>query len=76
MVTIPMFKEVILISFYCENCGYKNSEVQFGGKISDFATKLTLKVTSMEDFRRDCVKSEHCTIIIPELDLEIPSTKK
>lgn len=30
----------------------------------------------MEDFKRDCVKSEHCTIKIPELELEIPSTKK
>jgi zinc finger protein len=31
--TIPMFKEVILSSFSCEHCGYKNTEVQFGGKL-------------------------------------------
>ena len=24
---IPMFKEIILSSFYCDNCGLKNTEV-------------------------------------------------
>jgi len=24
---IPMFKEIILSSFYCDECGFKNSEV-------------------------------------------------
>ena len=34
---IPMFKEIILSSFICEHedCGFRNNEVQFGGKLSD-----------------------------------------
>lgn len=32
-----MFKELIVTSFYCEECGNKNSEVQFGGKLGDYA---------------------------------------
>jgi len=24
---IPMFREIILSSFYCEDCGFKNTEV-------------------------------------------------
>ncbi|KAL4463403.1 hypothetical protein ABPG72_017124 [Tetrahymena utriculariae] len=76
LTRIPMFKEVILISFYCQNCGFKNTEVTFGGKINDYATKIDLKVVNFNDFKRDCVKSEHCTIRIPELDFEIPSTRK
>lgn len=76
MTKIPMFKEVILISFYCEHCGYKNSEVTFGGKLNDYASKISLNVIKANDFKRDCVRSEHCTIIIPEFDLEIPASKK
>ncbi|EGR28690.1 zinc finger protein 259, putative [Ichthyophthirius multifiliis] len=76
MVTIPMFKQIILMSFCCETCGYRNSEVQFGGKLNDYASRITLKVKDISDFKRDCVKSEHCTIRISELDLEIPSSGK
>lgn len=76
LTKIPMFKEVILISFYCSHCGYKNAEVTFGGKINEYATKIELKVIKFDDFKRDCVKSEHCSIRIPELDFEIPSSKK
>ena len=41
---IPMFKEVILSSFYCDHCGFKNTEVQFGGKLSDTGVSYVLKV--------------------------------
>ena len=38
---IPMFKEIILSSFACEHedCGFRNNEVQFGGKLSDYGCK-------------------------------------
>ena len=38
---IPMFKEIILSSFICEHedCGFRNNEVQFGGKLSDTGCK-------------------------------------
>ena len=32
MAKIPFFKEMILTSFRCEHCGYRNNEVQSGGK--------------------------------------------
>lgn len=73
MTKIPMFKEIILISFYCEHCGFKNSEASFGGKINDYATEIELKVIKLDDFKRDCIRSEHCSISIPELDFHIPS---
>jgi zinc finger protein len=49
---IPMFKEVIISSFVCEECGYKNSEVQFGGKIADFGIRYTLNVINEENMNR------------------------
>lgn len=42
---IPMFKEIILSSFSCEECGFRNNEVQFGGKLGDYGCKYKLVVT-------------------------------
>ena len=73
MTKIPMFREIILISFYCENCGLKNNEVQFGGKLNEHSIIYYLKCLKMDDFKRDVIKSEHATIKIPELEFEIPA---
>lgn len=69
---IPMFKEIILSSFYCDECGYKNTEVQFGGKLSDNGVKYEYKVIDAASMNRSIVKSEYATIRIPEIDFEIP----
>jgi zinc finger protein len=69
---IPMFKEIIISSFYCDECGHKNTEVQFSGKISDQGIKYTLTVNDAAAINRSVVKSEFATIRIPELDFEIP----
>lgn len=43
-----MFKELVVTSFYCEECGNKNTNVEFGGKISDFAVNISLNCTKMD----------------------------
>lgn len=70
---IPFFKEIIVSSFQCEECGFRNNEVSFGGQIADFGVKYELKVVNAVHMNRNVVKSEHATIRIPELDLEIPA---
>lgn len=72
LTTIPFFREIIVSSFECPHCGYKNSSVQYGGVIQDRGYKITLKVTNAKDMNRTVVKSETATIYIPELELEIP----
>ena len=71
---IPMFKEIILSSFICEHedCGFRNNEVQFGGKLADYGCKYQLAVIDEDGLNRSVVKSEFATIRIPELDFEIP----
>lgn len=59
-------------SFECGECGWKNTEVQFGGKLADFGIKYECKVVNPVHMNRSVVKSEYATIRIPELDLEIP----
>lgn len=68
--TIPYFKEIIISSFKCSECGYKTTDVKGGGGISDKAMKLTLKVNSWKDLNRDIFKSETASIKIPEIEFE------
>lgn len=69
---IPMFKEIIISAFNCEHCGNRNTEVQFGGKLADFAVEFTLDAQKPEDLNRSVVKSEYATVGFPDIDFEIP----
>ncbi len=55
-IDIPHFKEVIIMSTNCDDCGYKNNEVKVGGAVSMHGKKITLKVTEKEDLSRDVLK--------------------
>ena len=68
---IPHFKEVIIMSLYCESCGYRSNEVKGGGAIPAFGTKITLQVNSPQDLEREVLKSDTGGIEIPELDMEL-----
>lgn len=56
--SIPYFKEIIIMAFVCEHCGYRNSEIKEGGGIGDKAKKITFSVTEPDDLCRDLFKSD------------------
>ena len=68
---IPFFKEMIIMSFLCEECGYKNVEIKTGGAISEKGKKITLFATTKDDLDRDIFKSESAIVRIEELDFEM-----
>lgn len=72
LTMIPYFREVILMSFECEHCCFKNSEVQFGGKVQEQGAKITLTVTDREDLNRQIIKADTGSLYFKELDFEIP----
>ena len=72
LTKIPYFKEVIISSFDCENCGNSNNSVQPASGIADTGIKYTLNVTNENDLTRQVIKSEYATITIPDIELEIP----
>ncbi|KAG1707335.1 hypothetical protein DVH05_026527 [Phytophthora capsici] len=72
LTMIPYFREVILMSFECEHCGFKNSEVQFGGKVQEQGAKIELELTDKEDLNRQLIKADAGVIYFPSLDFEIP----
>ena len=70
-LTIPYFKEIVIMAFNCESCGYHNGEVMVGGSISDKGRKTILLVKSSEDLSRELLKSEMAAVEIPELELKL-----
>uniref|UniRef100_A0A8C9PUW4 Zinc finger protein ZPR1 n=1 Tax=Spermophilus dauricus TaxID=99837 RepID=A0A8C9PUW4_SPEDA len=71
LVQIPHFKEVIIMATNCENCGHRTNEVKSGGAVEPLGTKITLCITDPSDMTRDLLKSETCSVEIPELEFEM-----
>jgi zinc finger protein len=75
LTRIPYFREVILMSFSCDKCGFHNNEIQPAGSFQLKGAHYELRLTAMEDFERQIVKSDTATIKFIELDLEVPAGK-
>lgn len=73
LTVIPYFREVIVVSFHCDHCGYKNNDIQAAGEIQPLGSVYTVKCNAYDDLDRQLVKSEHCLISIPEYQLQIPA---
>lgn len=71
MVNIPYFKQVVLMSTVCHDCGYRSNEVKTGGEVPEKGRRITLKVEKSEDLARDILKSESAALICPELQLRV-----
>lgn len=71
VTNIPHFKEIIIMTLYCQNCGFRSNEVKSSGRISKVATKITLIVESENDLKREVIKSDSAGIEIPQLQLTL-----
>lgn len=68
IATIPFFKEIIIMAYSCEHCGFKSTEIKQGGGIAEKATKISFAVNCPEDICRDVFKSDTAEVYIPEID--------
>ncbi|KAG5986254.1 hypothetical protein E4U43_005596 [Claviceps pusilla] len=71
MVDIPHFKQVVLMSTVCDDCGYRSNDVKTGGEIPEQGEKIMLTVDDATDLARDILKSETCGLECPELQLQV-----
>lgn len=71
MVEIPHFKQVVIMSTVCDQCGYRSNEVKTGGEVPEKGRRITLKVERPADLARDILKSESCSLECPELSLSV-----
>jgi len=72
LTKIPHYKEVILMSFSCDDCGFSNNEIQSGGVIQEKGIRIELTVKTQRDLSRQVVKSDFATVRVPSIELEIP----
>lgn len=75
LTRIPYFREVIIMSFSCDHCGFQNNEIQSAGSVQPKGTHYELRLTALPDFSRQVVKADTATVKFIELDLEIPAGK-
>ncbi|GJQ10027.1 hypothetical protein GpartN1_g1818.t1 [Galdieria partita] len=68
---IPYFKQVLIISFTCQYCGYKTNHIQSGWGVEDYGKRITLHVHTSDDLSRSILLSDTCHIWIPEISLQV-----
>lgn len=73
LTKIPFYKEVVIMSFSCEECGYANNEIQPGGQVPAKGVQIMLQIKTPCDLNRQVVKSDFASVTIVELEFEIPS---
>lgn len=71
-IKIPHFKEVLLESFSCDHCGFRNNTVKSAGEIQPKGSKYTFRLQQHEDFQRQVIRSDHGVFKIADIDLEMP----
>ncbi|AEO71491.1 e9b2640b-2828-4d41-8d5d-aced241432b2 [Thermothielavioides terrestris] len=75
LTKIPYFREIIVMSFSCDKCGFHNNEIQPAGTFQLKGAHYELRLTAMADFERQVVKSDTATVKFIELDVEVPAGK-
>ena len=51
--------------FACDSCGFRNSEVNFGGEIQPQGVRMELEVREKADLDRQCIKADSATVSVP-----------
>ncbi|CAH1796192.1 unnamed protein product [Owenia fusiformis] len=75
LTKIPFFKEIVISSFSCDECGFQDKCIQPGGRVQEKGINITLTVKQKKDLLREVVKADSCTVSIPSLDFQIPPGK-
>lgn len=73
MVKIPFFRDVLLESFSCENCGNRNSTTRSTGEIQEKGSKYVFRVEGEKDLERQIIRSDTGVFKVEDLDIEMPS---
>lgn len=61
------------MSFFCDYCYSRNTEIQSAGQIQEHGTIYTLNMDCAEDLQRQAVKSDTAVFRIETLDVEVPA---
>ncbi|KAK2810965.1 hypothetical protein FQN50_002557 [Emmonsiellopsis sp. PD_5] len=72
LLRVPFFRDIILESFECPHCYFKNNSVKSADRIQEQGAKYTLELTSKGDFERQVIKSDTGVFKVETLGIEMP----
>ncbi|KAA6406767.1 MAG: zinc finger zpr1 [Lasallia pustulata] len=72
LTKVPFFREIILMSFACPHCYFRNTSVQSAAEIAERGVKNVLVMRDPDDFQRQVVKSDTAVFRVEDLHIEIP----
>ncbi|KAI1977616.1 nucleolar zinc-finger protein [Ophidiomyces ophidiicola] len=72
LLRIPFFRDVLLESFECPHCFFKNNSIKAAGQIQEQGAKYTLEVEDSRDFERQVIKSDSAIFRLDTLGIEMP----
>ena len=73
LTRIPFFREIILSSFSCDECGHSDTSIQSAGKVQDRGHRLTLNVEHKK-VRRVAVEAQSIVfnfVSVQDLDRQV-----
>ncbi|KAK2873905.1 hypothetical protein FQN49_002016 [Arthroderma sp. PD_2] len=73
LIKIPFFRDVLLESFDCPHCGFKNNSIKAAGEIQERGTHYTLEIHDKRDFDRQVVKGDSAVFRLETLGIEMPA---
>ena len=72
LTKIPFFKDIIVMSFSCPHCGYRNTSTEDAKELAPQGIHFVLTVKTSKDMNRRIIKSNYASLSIPCCGLEIP----
>ncbi|KAL2830546.1 ZPR1 zinc-finger domain-containing protein [Aspergillus cavernicola] len=72
LLRVPFFRDIILESFECEHCHFKDNSVKSAGQIQEKGSIYTLDVENEDDFQRQVIRSDVSTFKVQSLGIEMP----
>ena len=72
LLKIPFFRDILLESFDCPHCYFKNNSIKAAGQIQEQGARYTLDVESLEDMQRQVIKSDSAIFKLETLGIEMP----
>uniref|UniRef100_A0A1I8FPD5 Zpr1 domain-containing protein n=1 Tax=Macrostomum lignano TaxID=282301 RepID=A0A1I8FPD5_9PLAT len=75
LTRIPYFKEVVVSSFDCPDCGHQSRSTDHAERIQDDGVEFKLRVSKPSDLNRKLVRAPGSEIRLPELDSVSPAVR-
>jgi len=72
LTRIPYYKELVISSFDCPHCNYKNNQLDPAIEIKPQGVRMSLKIENKEDLDRYVITTDYTSIQVLDLDFEIP----